>query len=35
MIKEELISASIENHIDWYPVGSMSKSQVQSEQSYL
>ena len=29
------MSDLIENPIDWYPVGSMSKSQVQSEQLYL
>ena len=29
------MSPWIKNPIDWYPVGFMSKSQVQSEQSYL
>ena len=34
-MKEELMIASIENTIYWNPVGFMSKSQGQSEQSYL
>ena len=29
------MSALIENHIDWDTIGYISKSQVQSEQSYL
>ena len=29
------MSSSIENPIDWAPVGSVSKRQVQSEKSYL
>ena len=31
LIKEELMSAWIENPIDWYPVGYMLKSQFKSE----
>ena len=34
-MKEQLMSDLIENPIDWYHVGYMPKSHVQSEQSYL